>query len=124
MRKNMKKLLFCQNSMYIIALSLFLLAGCSSKEAAINFKVHTEPEGAHIVYRMDSSSWIYLGTTPLNVVETVPSDRLEDAQTIALRAMRQGYLEQLKEWPAGELEKQIEENGMILWTPRLVKDTP
>lgn len=111
-------------SIVFILLSVFILAGCSSKKAAINFKVHTEPEGAHIVYRMDNSSWIYLGMTPLNVVETISSERLEDLDTIAIRAMRQGYLEQVKEWPADELENEIEVNGMLLWAPRLIKDSP
>ncbi len=101
-----------------------LVNGCSSKQAAVNFKVHTEPEGAHIVYRQDNSSWIYLGITPLNVIEIIPSDKLNDDHIITLRAMRRGYLEQVKEWSGDELEEQLESKGMIFWTPRLIKDTP
>jgi len=113
-----------QISLLICAMSVAFLSGCSSKQTAVNFKIHTEPEGAHIVYRMDNQSWIYLGITPLNVIETLSGDQLDADHTIALRAMRRGYLEQIKEWSGSEIEEEIETKGMIFWTPRLIKDTP
>jgi hypothetical protein len=98
--------------------SVLALTGCSSKQA-INFNVHTEPEGAHVIYQQDSSKWIYLGVTPLNLIEEIPGGK----NTITLKAMRCGYLEQAKEWRGDELQKESKEKGMIFWTPRLIKDT-
>jgi len=108
-----------QNLLLITAIGYVMaLTGCSSKQA-INFNVHTEPEGAHVVYQQDSSQWIYLGVTPLNLIEEIPGGD----NTITLKAMRCGYLEQAKEWRGEELQKENKEKGMIFWTPRLIKDT-
>lgn len=104
--------------MICTAISLLALTGCSSKQA-INFNVHTEPEGAHIVYQQDNSQWIYLGVTPVNLIEEISGGD----NTITLKAMRCGYLEQAKEWSGEELQRESEEKGMIFWTPRLIKDT-
>jgi hypothetical protein len=101
---------------------LMALAGCSSKQS-INFKIHTEPEGAHVIIRQDKSRWTYLGVTPLDVVEIFPGDLLEKNNTISLKAMRCGYFEQVKEWTGEQLEQENEEKGRIFWTPRLIKDT-
>jgi len=113
MKKNIQKLL-----MITAVSSVMALTGCSSKQA-INFNVHTEPEGAHIVYQQDSSQWIYLGVTPVNLIEEISSGD----NTITLKAMRCGYLEQAKEWSGDELKRESEEKGMIFWTPRLIKAT-
>ncbi len=113
-----------QSFLFVSLIFFLVLTGCSSKQAAVNIKVHTEPEGAHIVYRHNNASWIYLGLTPLNVIESISSDQLNEENTITLRAMRRGYLDQLKEWPGDELEDELESKGMIFWTPRLIKATP
>jgi len=97
-------------------------SGCSSKQA-INFNVHSEPEGAHMVYKSDNSPWIYLGVTPINVVEVMSGDQLEEDNIVTLKVMRCGYLEQAKEWTGEELQDENEEKGMIFWTPRLIKAT-
>ncbi len=104
--------------------SFFMLSSCASKNAAVEIKVHTEPEGAYIVYKQDDNPWIYLGTTPLNIIETLPTENLDEEHTLTLRAMRSGYFDQLKEWHGDELEEEIENKGMIFWTPRLIKATP
>ncbi len=124
MGTTMRKRLIYRYLLFTGLLSLLILTGCSSKQAAVNIKVHTEPEGAHIVYRHNNQSWIYLGVTPLNVIENFSSDKFTEDNSITLRAMRRGYLEQIKEWPGNKLEKEIETKGMIFWTPRLIKDTP
>jgi len=102
----------------------FLLTGCSAKQASVNFKIHSEPEGAHIIYKQDNLSWIYLGRTPLDVKETIPSEFFESNHTLVLKAMRCGYLEQMKEWTGNEVENETDTKGMIFWTPRLIRDTP
>ena len=105
---------------FIIA-CLLLSAGCSSKHA-VNFKIHTEPEGAHVVYRQNTGSWIYLGITPLDIVEIMKEEKLENSK-FSLKTMRCGYLEQVKEWTGEELLEEVQNEGVVLWTPRLIKDT-
>lgn len=107
----------------ILAVTL-LLSGCSSKQAAVNFKIHSEPEGAHIVYKEDNLKWIYLGITPLNAVESLSNDFFEGDHTLTLRAMRCGYNDQTKEWPKDGVEEEINTQGKIFWAPRLIKDIP
>lgn len=102
-------------------MSLLILTGCSSK-LAVNFKVHTEPEGAHVVYQQDNYSWIYLGVTPLDVVEVMSKEQLGGNHTISIKAMRCGYLDQKKEWSGKSLAREVEEKGIIFWTPRLIEN--
>ena len=104
----------------VLSVCLLLSSGCSSRHP-VNFKIHTEPEGAHVIYRQDSGSWIYLGITPLDVVELMKEEQLEDSK-FSLKTMRCGYLEQVKQWTGEELLEEIENEGVILWTPRLVKN--
>jgi len=103
-------------------MSLLLLTGCSTVKHAANFKIHTEPEGAHIIYQQDGGSWIYLGLTPLDVVNVISEDKLKDTNTFSMRAMRCGYLDQTKEWSGDSLVREVEEKGIIFWTPRLIKN--
>lgn len=102
--------------------TLLLMTSCSSKQP-VNFKIHTEPEGAHIIYSVDDVQWTYLGITPVNAVEVVDEDQLEGGQTFTLKAMRCGYLDQSKEWVGEDLLEENEEEGIIFWTPRLVKSS-
>lgn len=103
-------------------LSLLMLSGCSSTKLAANFKIHSEPEGAFIIYQQDEGSWIYLGLTPLDAVNVIPEDELKAAHKFSLRAMRCGYLDQTKEWSGDSLVSEVEEKGIIFWTPRLIKN--
>ncbi len=103
-------------------LSFSFLTACSSRQP-INLNIHTEPEGAHIIYRVDNNAWTYLGITPLNAVEVISEEKLVGNHTFALKAMRCGYLEQAKEWSGDALLNENEEKGMIFWTPRLIKNS-
>ncbi|MFW2365988.1 MAG: hypothetical protein ACN4GW_06200 [Desulforhopalus sp.] len=103
-------------------LTLLLLTACSSKQP-VNFKIHTEPEGAHIIYSVDDAQWTYIGVTPVNAVEIIAEKQLEDGQTFTLKAMRCGYLDQSKEWVGGDLLEEIKDKGMIFWTPRLIRSS-
>lgn len=100
---------------------LLLSSGCSSKHT-VNFKVHTEPEGAHVIYRQDTGSWIYLGMTPLDIIKVMNDEKLENSK-FSIKTMRCGYLDQVKEWTGEELVEEVENEGIILWTPRLIKNT-
>lgn len=118
----MKTGLMLKFGLAVAALCVLGLSGCASNQQ-INLKIHTEPEGAHIVYRLDNSRWMYLGVTPLDTVEVIHENDLEDNHTVTLKAMRCGYLEQGKVWTGEELLAENDSQGMILWTPRLIKDT-
>lgn len=108
--------------MSLLVVLVALMTGCSSKQP-VNFKVHTEPEGAHVIYRQDNLSWIYLGITPLDVVEILADEKLKKEHTISLKVMRYGYLDQVKEWSGKDLEREVKQKGLIFWTPRLIKNT-
>ena len=79
-----------------------LLAGCSSKQS-VQFKINSEPEGAHVVYRVSGvdgptrGEWIYLGHTPIRVVRQLDEETVTDADTITLKVMRAGYFDQVRE---------------------------
>ncbi|MCP3888011.1 MAG: hypothetical protein GY702_03940 [Desulfobulbaceae bacterium] len=101
-------------------LSLMILTSCSSKQP-ISFNIHTEPEGAHIIYSIDDFDWTYLGITPIKAVKIMSEERLQDGQTFTLKAMRCGYVDQSRQWLGEDLFDENEDKGMILWTPRLIR---
>ncbi|BDD89121.1 hypothetical protein [Desulfofustis limnaeus] len=108
-------------ALFALVVAAGFLTGCSSKQP-LQFRVHTDPEGAHVIYRQDNLSWIYLGVTPLDVVEVVSDERLEEENTLSLKVMRCGYLDQEKQWTGEALVDEIEEKGEVFWTPRLIKN--
>ena len=61
-----------------LAAAALFLSSCASKEA-VKIKIHTDPEGSHIVYRVaddydtDDAPWIYLGVTPYQGVTQISS---------------------------------------------------
>lgn len=107
--------------LWCLPLALFLLLGGCSGKHPIDVKIHTEPEGAHIIYSVDNMEWIYLGVTPLEAVQVLDEDELEDGQTFTLKAMRCGYLNQSKQWTADKLYRENKAEGKVLWTPRLIR---
>jgi hypothetical protein len=106
--------------LFMVLMAFLLVAGCSSKQA-INFKVHSEPAGAHVILQNDGSRWVYLGMTPLDISETFSGDQLEDGKTVTMRIMRCGYLDQTKGWSGEEIIDEIDTKDAVLWTPRLIK---
>lgn len=106
----------------VIFLSLSMMTSCSTTNR-INLKLHTEPEGAHIVYRLDQQRWTYLGVTPLEAVEILKDNQIEGDHSFTLKAMRCGYLDQTKEWTGDDLLLENEDQGMVFWTPRLIKNS-
>jgi len=111
-------------------LCLALLAGCSSPSKTVNLKIHSQPEGAYIVYRLQgdeapcAGEWIYLGTTPFRGVRHFDKGRLEELGKITLRVMRPGYLDQVREWDGAAFWEEAEGKGVIFWTPELVPQRP
>ncbi len=104
----------------------FITGGCSSRQF-INLNIHTEPEGSHLVYRIAKertereSPWVYLGVTPFTGVSLIEEGDLESGDKISFKVMRQGYLDQVKEWNGEQFLDEYEESGVIFWTPRLIK---
>lgn len=103
-----------------VVLFLFMLGGCSSTHL-INYNIHSEPEGAHVIYSVDSIQWIYLGVTPIDTVQLLDEKELKDDETFTLRAMRCGYLEQSKQWTVKSLLDENHDNGQVFWAPRLIR---
>jgi hypothetical protein len=109
-----------------LLLCSFIIGGCSSRQY-INLKIHTEPEGSHLVYKIakekaeKESPWVYLGVTPFTGVSLIEEDDLETSDKISFKVMRHGYLDQVKEWNGKQFIEEYEEGGVIFWTPRLIK---
>jgi hypothetical protein len=108
-----------------LSLGLFLSA-CASKES-VKLSIYTEPEGSHVVYMIShaetkkTSPWIYLGVTPYKGVTLFEDDDLDSDNTVSIKVMRNGYLDQTKEWNGEQFLEEAEDKGMIFWTPRLIK---
>lgn len=109
-----------------LLLSLLLLGGCGSR-GYINLKIHSEPEGSFLVYKIDKlktdkqAPWIYLGQTPFAGVSLIAEDELDSGDRVSFKLMRNGYLDQVKEWSGEQFLDEHDEQGMIFWTPRLIK---
>ena len=107
--------------------ALVLLSSCASQKA-INVKIHTDPEGSHIVYRVaehygdKDAPWIYLGITPYQGVTLIEKSALDESDTITFKVMRHDYLDQTKKWNGEQFLEEYKREGIMLWTPRLVKD--
>ena len=109
-----------------LAAAALLLTSCASKEA-VKIKIHTDPEGSHIVYRVaddyqtDDAPWVYLGVTPYQGVTQMNSSSFDKGDTITFKVMRHGYLDQVKKWTGEQFLEEYEREGMLFWAPRLVK---
>ena len=105
---------------------LLALAGCSSATKNVKLKIHSQPEGAYIVYKVSgkeipcAGEWIYLGNTPFRGVHQFNEDDLENADKITLKVMRHGYTDQIIEWDGQGFWDEAEEKGVIFWTPELI----
>ncbi len=110
---------FC--STLLVAAAFTTLAGCA-KQYPANFKVDSQPEGAHVIFQQGNNPWIYLGVTPLNSLEMIDEEVLESKDKISLKTMRCGYMDQVREWNNEQLKDELEDKGKIFWTPRLIKN--
>jgi len=109
-----------------ICLVLVMLASCASKEA-VNLKIHTDPEGSHIVYRVasqeteENAQWIYLGLTPYQGLTLFAEEAFDDESTISFKVMRYGYLDQVREWSGEQFWAEYERDNILFWAPHLVR---
>ena len=104
------------------------LSACASKQS-INLKIHTDPEGSHVVYSVSGYSsetpakWIYLGVTPFKGMTVFEKDAFDSDSKISIKVMQNGYLDQVKEWSGDKFLRESNENNMIFWTPHLVRSS-
>ena len=125
------KRLFCRGgkAVFLIAAALLVLSGCSSPTKTVRMKIHSEPEGAYIIYKVSGTKmpcagkWIYLGNTPYRGVHQFNEDELEEAGKITLKVMRPGYLDQIMEWDGAGFWEEVETKGVIFWTPELIPES-
>ena len=111
-------------------MALFMLSGCSSATKTVRMKIHSEPEGAYIVYKISGTEeipcagkWIYLGNTPYRGVHRFNEEELEEADKITLKVMRPGYMDQIMEWDGPGFWEEVETKGVIFWTPELIPES-
>lgn len=88
-------------------------------------KVQSDPLGAYVLMKFRSkgdaeSDWIFLGSTPLTTQRRFHKDHLEENQVLVLRLLKDGYVEQIKEWRGNELDNIRDDDAQLFWNPKLV----
>ena len=114
-------------SVRVFCLAVFVLAGCSSIRE-VPFTVSSDPPGSYVllqtlVPKSDMYDWVYLGTTPLVVNRPMDFKALKKAETVTLKAMKEGYFEQTKSWSWKGFADESKKKGGISWDPHLVPMT-
>ncbi len=103
-----------------------LFSSCASTKA-VNLNIHSEPEGSFIVYRIQKhepktdSPWIFLGVTPYRGITVLDKDAFDNNDTISFKVMRNGYMNQVKEWTGEKFLQEYEQNDILTWAPRLIR---
>lgn len=111
----------------VICLSVFFF-GCASPIKTVRMKIHSEPEGAYIVYKLSgpkapcAGDWIYLGNTPFRGVHQFDKEQFDDVSKITFKVMHRGYSDQVIEWDGPGFWEEAEEKGLIFWTPELIPE--
>lgn len=101
-----------------------LLVGCASNKT-IPMKIQSDPLGAYVLMKHkgaeeSESDWIFLGNTPLTTQRRFDKDELGSSEVVVLRLLKDGYLEQVKEWQGGELRRISDDDQPLFWNPKLV----
>lgn len=109
---------------FSVAAVLGLLSGCASTKT-IPVKVQSDPLGAYVLMKHKGdengeSDWIFLGNTPLTTQRRIHKEDLADSQVLVLRLLKEGYLDQTKEWHGSELRRIGKDDGQLFWNPKLV----
>ncbi len=105
---------------------VILSSACTSAPKPLPLKVYSEPAGAYVVYRVDSTTakdepWIFIGTTPLESTLLIDSEIARNAGKLSVRVMKEGYFDSKKEWDADKLKKEAKQRKMLFWNPNLVE---
>lgn len=100
------------------------LSGCASTRT-VPMKVQSDPLGAVVLMKLKTtdageSEWIYLGNTPLTTQRRFKRDDLDETDVLTLRLIKDGYIEQTREWQGEELDELSGDEGPLFWNPKLV----
>lgn len=116
-----------QGLVWMAALAMLsAVSGCSDKTAIANFKINSQPEGAHVLLQAMGKDlpcggeWIYIGNTPLRGVRHFSQKRMENISKITLKVMHHGHQSQQREWDGPSFWDEAEGRGVIFWTPELI----
>jgi hypothetical protein len=123
----MKALVYVRRipAIFLLLLAAVVMTGCSSMYP-VTFKVVSEPEGGHVLYKLDvdepdgPAEWVYLGSTPLNAVKMIDGWDISSENKVTLKIFRNGYVDQIREWNAESFWEENDEKGLIFWSPRMV----
>lgn len=108
----------------ILTVVLSIHAGCASSQT-IPMKVQSDPLGAYVLMKVkgdqeSGTEWIFLGNTPITTQRRFDKDTLKDNQVLVLRLLKDGYIEQTREWQGRELRAMGKDDGPLFWNPKLV----
>lgn len=102
-----------------------LLTACGGYRT-VPISVQSDPLGAYVTYQLRSThedandDWIFLGKTPIEIQRGIRKKDLKRANALRVRVMREGYVDQIKDFAKQDMEGEIEEKGRLFWNPRLV----
>lgn len=112
---------------FVALFSMALLAACGGKNVVLPLKVQSDPLGAHVIYQIQSNDaeqatadWIYLGSTPISSRKNVKTKQLDSKNTLVIKVLKEGYLNQEKAWSLTDVRKEAKDKGTVFWNPRLV----
>lgn len=110
--------------LFLAAAATGFLIGCASSQT-IPMKIQSDPLGAYVLMKHKGaenaeSDWIFLGNTPLTTQRRFDKDELGSSEVLVLRLLKDGYLEQSKEWQGGELRRIGGDDQPLFWNPKLV----
>ena len=117
--------LYRRFSVLVLFVAMLFVSACSSMHP-ITVNVYSEPEGAHVLYKLDIDEpqsppeWVYLGSTPLKAVKMIDGWDFDSANKVTLKVLRNGYIEQIKEWNAENFHDEYKDKGVIFWSPTMI----
>lgn len=108
----------------IFSAVLIFQAGCASTQT-VPMKVQSDPLGAYVLMKVrgeenTETDWIFLGSTPITTQRRFDKDQFGKDRVLVLRLLKDGYVEQTKEWQVDELRSIRKEDGHLFWNPKLV----
>lgn len=114
------------NQLKAIAITgLILLTSACASTKSVPVTVNSDPLGSQVILQVkgiesQQSEWIYLGNTPLTTQRRFSTDHFNDDYIITLRVMKDGFIDQTKEWSGSELEEASE--SRLIWNPQMIKN--
>ncbi|MEE9447158.1 MAG: hypothetical protein V3V09_04315 [Arenicellales bacterium] len=108
-----------------VLFSVALLSACGGTKS-IPMTVQSAPLGAHVAMQVNSSvkgtskDWVYLGRTPLDIRRSFSRKQLNKARSFRFKMMKDGFVDQVRDWNGKEMDTEMKEKGHLYWNPKLV----